>query len=610
MGISEADRSGRIVFETTGLTAGHGAKAVVKGLDLGVMRGDRLGLVGPNGTGKTTLLRTLLGELPPLAGTVRRGANLQVVWYDPLNASLDPDRSVRDSVADGADQLDIDGRRRHVVSYLADFLFASDRSNQPVRLLSGGERARLLLARLFAKPSNVLVLDEPTNDLDAETMDVLEDVLLAYQGTVLVVSHDRDFLDQAVTGLLVFEGNGRVREVVGGWSEWLRIQKKERAAARTSTSGPPAKPTGKTAPAPAAEGDAARSQGARPRREEDRDARGRTTSAARGHGGPGLLVGAGGPDRHDEGAPCRPHARARDRLRAVDRTRRLTLPPAQGSGRRPSVFLRGSEPRLRGRGLASATVGPRVAALPVSIVPALSGATPTRSIPRHVQRPPADPPRPRGGRQLRQLARPRDPRLSDARPGRGRGAHASRDRAVSRHRRRGRRGVRRGRAEGREGPARRGVRAAEQHDGARARPAGDGRDRAPRTGARRRRAPHGRPPARADVRRGVGAGADGRRRHGDAARVRRADPRDLSTRGQRARGAVVRAVCARRGPRARQRDPGLPRERPRARVRVRGQGPADHRRRREVAARRDGDPSRPRRPVPTKGHHRSTAPIS
>jgi len=252
MGISEADRSGRIVFEATGLTAGHGAKAVVKGLDLGVMRGDRLGLVGPNGTGKTTLLRTLLGELPPLAGTVRRGTNLQVVWYDPLNASLDPDRSVRDSVADGADQLDIDGRRRHVVSYLADFLFASDRSNQPVRLLSGGERARLLLARLFAKASNVLVLDEPTNDLDAETMDVLEDVLLAYKGTVLVVSHDRDFLDQAVTGLLVFEGNGRVREVVGGWSEWQRIQKKERAAARPADDRSAAKPAGKAAPAPAA----------------------------------------------------------------------------------------------------------------------------------------------------------------------------------------------------------------------------------------------------------------------------------------------------------------------------------------------------------------------
>ncbi|MFO0934277.1 MAG: ATP-binding cassette domain-containing protein [Planctomycetota bacterium] len=254
MGISEAERSGRIVFEATGLTAGHGATAVVKALDLGVMRGDRLGLVGPNGTGKTTLLRTLLGELPPLAGHVRRGTNLEVVWYDPLNAALDPDKSVRDSVADGADQLDIDGKRRHVVSYLADFLFASDRAHQPVRLLSGGERARLLLARLFAKASNVLVLDEPTNDLDAETMDVLEDVLLAYQGTVLVVSHDRDFLDQVVTGLLVFEGNGRVREVVGGWTEWQRIQRKERAGAKAADAKPAdARPGGKpAAPAPKA----------------------------------------------------------------------------------------------------------------------------------------------------------------------------------------------------------------------------------------------------------------------------------------------------------------------------------------------------------------------
>ncbi|MEI2745744.1 MAG: ATP-binding cassette domain-containing protein [Ottowia sp.] len=148
----------------------------------------------------------------------------------------------------------MDGKRRHVVSYLADFLFASDRSHQPVRLLSGGERARLLLARLFAKASNVLVLDEPTNDLDAETMDVLEDVLLAYQGTVLVVSHDRDFLDQVVTGLLVFEGNGKVREVVGGWTEWQRIQRKERAGGKSADAKPAdARPGGKpAAPAPKA----------------------------------------------------------------------------------------------------------------------------------------------------------------------------------------------------------------------------------------------------------------------------------------------------------------------------------------------------------------------
>jgi ABC transport system ATP-binding/permease protein len=230
MAIAEADRSGRLVFEATGLSAGHAGRAVVRGLDLLVTRGDRLGLVGPNGSGKTTLLRTLLGELPPVAGTVRSGTSIQSVWFDPLNASLDPNRSVRDSVADGADQIDLAGRRRHVLAYLADFLFEADRTHQPVRLLSGGERARLLLARLFAKPSNLLVLDEPTNDLDAETMDVLEDALLAYPGTVLVVSHDRDFLDQVATGLLVFDGNGNVREIVGGWSEWERIQAKDRKA--------------------------------------------------------------------------------------------------------------------------------------------------------------------------------------------------------------------------------------------------------------------------------------------------------------------------------------------------------------------------------------------
>jgi ATP-binding cassette subfamily F protein uup len=232
LAIAEAERSGRLVIEAEGLVAGYGTKPVVRGLDLLVVRGDRLGVVGPNGSGKTTLVRTLLGDLPALGGTVRRGTNLKTIWFDPLNAALDPERTVVDTVADGNDQIDVDGRRRHVFSYLADFLFPADRARQPVKHLSGGERARLLLARLFAQPSNLLVLDEPTNDLDAETLEILEDTLISYSGTVIVVSHDRDFLDETVNGLLVLDGKGGVREVVGGWSEWERVAAPPREPAK------------------------------------------------------------------------------------------------------------------------------------------------------------------------------------------------------------------------------------------------------------------------------------------------------------------------------------------------------------------------------------------
>jgi ATP-binding cassette subfamily F protein uup len=241
LAIAEAERSGRLVLEARGLAAGHGRTPVVAGLDLVVVRGDRLGLVGPNGSGKTTLARTLLGDLPPLAGSVRHGTNLETVWFDPFHAALDPGKTVEESVADGASVVEVGGVTRRTLAYLADFLFEADRARQPVGLLSGGERARLLLARLFARPSNLLVLDEPTNDLDAETMEVLEDALLAYPGTVLVVSHDREFLDQVVTGLLVFDGKGGVAEVVGGWSEWDRIRASAAAAP------PPAAPAARAA---------------------------------------------------------------------------------------------------------------------------------------------------------------------------------------------------------------------------------------------------------------------------------------------------------------------------------------------------------------------------
>ena len=187
----------------------------------------RVGLIGPNGSGKTTLLRLLLGEIEPDSGTIRMGTGLEVAYFDQLREQLDPERSVFDSIADGADWIDVAGGQKHVLSYLQDFLFSPDRARTPVRALSGGERNRLLLARLFTRSFNLLVLDEPTNDLDIETLDLLEELLLDFPGTLLVVSHDRAFLDNVVTSTLVFEGNGRVAEFVGGYADWVRQRKPE-----------------------------------------------------------------------------------------------------------------------------------------------------------------------------------------------------------------------------------------------------------------------------------------------------------------------------------------------------------------------------------------------
>ena len=186
------------------------------------MRGDRVGLIGPNGAGKTTLLRLLLGELAPDSGDVRRGANVQVAYYDQQREQLDPERTVFDTIGDGNDTVTANGRTRHVHGYLRDFLFPDERARSPVKALSGGERNRLLLARLFTRPANVLVLDEPTNDLDLETLELLEAQLVEWPGTLLLVSHDRAFLDNVVTSTLVFEGDGRVQEYVGGYEDWLR----------------------------------------------------------------------------------------------------------------------------------------------------------------------------------------------------------------------------------------------------------------------------------------------------------------------------------------------------------------------------------------------------
>jgi ATP-binding cassette subfamily F protein uup len=222
--LQEAERSGKLVLEASGLCLrwpGQDAP-VVRGLDLTVMRGDKIGLIGPNGAGKTTLIQALLGRIAPSAGSVRLGTNLEVAYFDQHREELDPDATVRASVAEGADQVTIGGRTRHVIGYLKDFLFSSDRANSPVRVLSGGERNRLLLARLFTRPCNLLVMDEPTNDLDAETLELLEDRLLEFPGTLLLVSHDRAFLNNVVTSTLAFEGGGQVAEYVGGYDDWLR----------------------------------------------------------------------------------------------------------------------------------------------------------------------------------------------------------------------------------------------------------------------------------------------------------------------------------------------------------------------------------------------------
>jgi len=222
MQIHEAERSGRLVMRAEDVSFSYGGQPIVRDFSTTLMRGDKVGIVGPNGSGKTTLLRLLLGELPPQAGTLRHGANLEIAYFDQLRAQLEEDRTVMDNVADGRDFVTVNGRRRHVISYLADFLFTSERARVYAGTLSGGERNRLLLARLFARPSNVLVLDEPTNDLDLETLELLEDLLLEYEGTLLLVSHDRELLNDVVTGTLALEGDGRVGEYAGGYDDWVR----------------------------------------------------------------------------------------------------------------------------------------------------------------------------------------------------------------------------------------------------------------------------------------------------------------------------------------------------------------------------------------------------
>lgn len=237
--LGEAERSGKLVVEAEDVSYGWGGAPVVRDLNTLILRGDKVGIMGPNGVGKSTLLKLLLGELAPETGRIRRGTNLQVAYFDQQRAQLEEDKTVLDNVAGGSEKVTIAGQSRHVLSYLKDFLFTPDRARQPVRALSGGERNRLLLARLFTQPANLLVMDEPTNDLDTETLELLEELLLNFEGTLLLVSHDRALLDAVVTSTLVFEGDGRLSEYVGGYEDWLR--QRSRAQAESARLAKPAK---------------------------------------------------------------------------------------------------------------------------------------------------------------------------------------------------------------------------------------------------------------------------------------------------------------------------------------------------------------------------------
>ena len=255
--VSQGDKSGKIVAELTDVSKRYGERTVVDNFSATLMRGDKIGFVGPNGAGKTTLLKMILGELAPDAGTVRTGTNLQVAYFDQMRAQLDPERSLADTISPGSDWVEINGLRKHVMSYLGDFLFSPERARSPVKSLSGGERNRLLLARLFARPANILVLDEPTNDLDIPTLELLEELLTEYDGTVMLVSHDRAFLDNVVTSVIAAEGEGRWREYVGGFSDWqvqsARAEGMARAANKDANRGvaqEAAKETARSAPRP------------------------------------------------------------------------------------------------------------------------------------------------------------------------------------------------------------------------------------------------------------------------------------------------------------------------------------------------------------------------
>ncbi len=225
MKVASGEKSGKLIVELENVGFSYEGKTLIRDLSCTILRGDKVGVIGPNGAGKTTLLKILLGELEPESGKVKRGTKQSVAYFDQLRAQLDEDASVLDNVSQGRERIDINGQQKHVIGYLQDFLFSPARSRSPVSALSGGERNRLLLAKLFTKPANILVMDEPTNDLDVETLELLEELVLEFKGTVLLVSHDREFLNNVVSSTLAFEEAGHVREYVGGYDDWLRQRK-------------------------------------------------------------------------------------------------------------------------------------------------------------------------------------------------------------------------------------------------------------------------------------------------------------------------------------------------------------------------------------------------
>lgn len=227
MVLNETERSGKLVIEAEGIRCVYEGSHLFRDFSTTIMRGDKIGIIGPNGSGKTTLIKMLLGLMEPHSGSVRMGTRIKVAYFDQHREQLDDNKSVMDNVADGSGYVIVNGRSRHVIGYLEDFLFPPERARSPVKVLSGGERNRALLARLFTKPSNVLVMDEPTNDLDTDTLELLEEMLMEYEGTVILVSHDRAFLNNIVTSTIVFEGDGRLKEYVGGYDDWLRQRRTE-----------------------------------------------------------------------------------------------------------------------------------------------------------------------------------------------------------------------------------------------------------------------------------------------------------------------------------------------------------------------------------------------